>query len=261
MKRLGFIGMGNMASAILLGALKAGYLHAEQVYAYDSDQKKVEVMGRETGIHPASTAEELVAQSDIVLMAVKPYNIEEVVKEHYDAFKGKAIISIALGWTYEKYREILPQETRVAFVMPNTPCMVGEGMALLEETNNLAPEELEFTKGLFESIGKLLPVKTSLMNVGGTLSGCGPAFLYVIMEALADGAVFHGLPRDMAYTLVSQMVLGSGKMLAESGLHPGKLKDNVCSPAGSTIRGVRALEDGNIRATLIDAIDRAVMMK
>ena len=145
--------------------------------------------------------------------------------------------------------------------MPNTPCMVGEGMALLEETNNLAPEELEFTKGLFESIGKLLPVKTSLMNVGGTLSGCGPAFLYVIMEALADGAVFHGLPRDMDYTLVSQMVLGSGKMLAESGLHPGKLKDNVCSPAGSTIRGVRALEDGNIRATLIDAIDRAVMMK
>lgn len=261
MKKLGFIGMGNMASAILLGALKAGYLDPAQVAAYDIDQKKVEDMAAKTGIRPAATTEELITGSDILLMAVKPYNIEEIVKEHGEALKGKAILSIALGWTYDKYREILPKETRVAFIMPNTPCMVGEGMALLEETNDLTPEELEFAKGLFESIGKLLPLKTSLMNVGGTLSGCGPAFLYVIMEALADGAVFHGLPRDTAYALVSQMVLGSGKMLAESGLHPGKLKDNVCSPAGSTIRGVRALEDGNLRATLIDAIDRAVMMK
>ena len=259
--KLGFIGMGNMASAILLGGLKAGYLHPEDVYAYDIDSKKVADMSQQTGIHAAASTQELIASSDVILMAVKPYNIEDVIKENFDSLKGKAIVSIALGWNYAKYREILPQETRVAFVMPNTPCMVGEGMALLEETNNLTQEELDFTKGLFESIGKLIPLKTSLMNAGGTLSGCGPAFIYVIMEALADGAVLHGLPRDVAYTLVSQMVLGSGKMLAESGLHPGKLKDNVCSPAGSTIRGVRALEDGNIRATLIDAMDRAILMK
>lgn len=217
-------------------------------------------MGRETGIHPASTAEELVAQSDIVLMAVKPYNIEEVVKEHYDAFKGKAIISIALGWTYEKYREILPQETRVAFVMPNTPCMVGEGMALLEETNNLAPEELEFTKGLFESIGKLLPVKTSLMNVGGTLSGCGPAFLYVIMEALPTAPSSTACPRIWLTPWSARWCWAPARCWRRAA-YTRQVKDNVCSPAGSTIRGVRALEDGNIRATLIDAIDRAVMMK
>ncbi len=259
--KLGFIGMGNMASAILLGALKAGYLNPQEVWAYDVNREKLAQRAQETGIHAASSPVELVDAVDVVLLAVKPNTIEEVVTQTYDHLKGKGVISIALGWNHARYRQILPQDTRVVFIMPNTPCMVGEGMSLIEAGGDLTDDEMTFARGLFESIGSVETLKPELMGVGGTLSGCGPAFLYMVIEALADGAVVHGLPRDTAYRLASQMVLGSGKMQLQTGIHPGILKDNVCSPGGSTIRGVRALEDGGLRRAMIDAIDRAVNMK
>ena len=145
--------------------------------------------------------------------------------------------------------------------MPNTPARVLAGMSLIEETHSLTLEEFDFVKKMFSSIGEIEVVPSHLMGAAGTLSGCGPAFVYMIIEALADGAVKEGVPRDMAYKLASQTIVGSGLMQLETSLHPGVLKDQVCSPGGSTIRGVEALEKGNIRATLMDAITSAVHYK
>lgn len=259
--KLGFVGMGNMASAILLGALRAGYLKADEVVAYDVLPQKLEEMAAATGIGICHSVGELAGAADLLMMAVKPNNIEDVVAEAGEKLAGKAILSIAAGWDFARYEKLLRPDTRVLFVMPNTPCMVGEGMTLFEKRNSLTEAEFTFAKGLFESIGSVEVLDGKLMDVGGTLSGCGPAFLYVLIEALADGAVYHGLPRETAYRLASQMVLGAGKMGLESGLHPGKLKDNVCSPGGTTIRGVRALENKGFRSALIDAVDAAVGKK
>ena len=143
------------------------------------------------------------------------------------------------------------------FVIPNTPCMVGEGMAIAEEGSTFTQEEQDYVRELFSAIGQYRVVPQKLMNGASTLTGCGPAFIYLIMEGLADGAVYHGVPRQLAYELAAQTVIGAGKMLLESGLHPGALKDNVCSPGGTTIRGIRAMEDAGVRAAMIDAIDAA----
>ena len=174
-----------------------------------------------------------------------------------DALCGKAVLSIASGWTTEKLRALLPESARVMFVIPNTPCMVGEGMAIAEEGSTFTQEEQDYVRELFSAIGQYRVVPQKLMNGASTLTGCGPAFIYLIMEGLADGAVYHGVPRQLAYELAAQTVIGAGKMLLESGLHPGALKDNVCSPGGTTIRGIRAMEDAGVRAAMIDAIDAA----
>ena len=142
--------------------------------------------------------------------------------------------------------------------MPNTPAMVGEGMSLIEESHSLLPNEYEFVKGLFSSIGEIEVLPSHLMGVGGALSGCGPAYVYMVIEALADGAVLEGMPRTLAYKLASQTVLGAGKMQRETKLHPGILKDNVCSPGGTTIQGVSALEEGKIRSAFIKAISKGI---
>lgn len=261
MFKLGFIGMGNMASAILKGAVGTKFLNLQKVWVYDLHEEKVRDMQQTLGINAAGSLEELAKNTDIFLIAVKPDAIENLINENKALFENKAIISVALGWPHARYREILPQSTRAAFIMPNTPGLVGEGVSSLEKDNSLTGDELAFAKGIFESIGKVFEVETKHMNVAGTLGGCGPALIYMVIEALADGAVLGGMPRDLAYKMAGQMVLGSGKMVLETGEHPGKLKDNVCSPGGSTIRAVRALEDAGVRAAFIEAVDSAVKMK
>lgn len=144
--------------------------------------------------------------------------------------------------------------------MPNTPAMVGEGVLLFEEKNSLLPEEREEIKKLFEALGIVIELPVHLMGIGGALTGCGPAFVDLIIEALGDAGVKYGVPRKQAYEMVSQMIIGSAKLQLETGEHPGVLKDNVCSPAGTTICGVDALEHAGIRAGFIDAID-AIMNK
>ncbi|MCI8623871.1 MAG: pyrroline-5-carboxylate reductase [Provencibacterium sp.] len=258
---LGFIGCGNMASAILYGALNAGFLKPETTWLCETIPSRLEEAAAKSGAHPVSSLRELAGKADILLVAVKPAAIPAVLDELGGALRGKAVVSIAVGWLFEKFAPLLPEGARFAHVMPNTPCMVGEGMALVEEKNSLTPEELAYVEGLFGSIGRCEVLPSHLMGVGGVLSGCAPAYLYMLIEALADGAVYHGMPRDMAYRLAAQMVKGSGRMVLETGLHPGILKDNVCSPGGTTIRGVRALEEGGFRSLLIDAVDRPLQEK
>lgn len=268
MKKLGFIGCGNMAGAILSGGIRSGFLLPENTWVYDVQTSKVQQMQKELGIHPAASLSELASQADILLMGVKPDVVETVLKElirclsgevgNEDPLAGKALLSIALGYPYARYRELLGPKSHICFVMPNTPCKVLEGMSLIEESNSFDEEELAFAKGLFGSIGQVEMMKSSLMEVGGALSGCGPAFVYLFIEALADGAVYYGMPRDMAYRLAAQTLCGAGKMVLETHTHPGALKDSVCSPGGSTIRGVKALEDGALRSTVMNAIKGAM---
>ena len=254
---LAFIGMGNMAYAILKGGCDRGFFNPAHVSAYDINTVRLAEVAAETGITAAVSAAEAARQADMVLLAVKPNVVESVVAEMGDALCGKAVLSIASGWTTEKLRALLPESARVMFVIPNTPCMVGEGMAIAEEGSTFTQEEQDYVRELFSAIGQYRVVPQKLMNGASTLTGCGPAFIYLIMEGLADGAVYHGVPRQLAYELAAQTVIGAGKMLLESGLHPGALKDNVCSPGGTTIRGIRAMEDAGVRAAMIDAIDAA----
>lgn len=254
--KLGFIGMGNMAGAILLGTLKKGYLNDKDIIVFDINEKQYDKLSG-YDCQFTSCAKELVGESDIIMMAVKPQFIEEVVEPIKDDLKGKAVISIVLGYDYDKCNTILDESTRHIFVMPNTPALVGAGMSLIEERHSLKEEEFGFVKGLFEAIGEVEILPTRLMGVGGAVSGCGPAYIYMVIEALADGAVAEGLPRDLAYKLASQTVLGSGKMQRETGLHPGILKDNVCSPGGVTIQGVSALESGGMRSLFIEAVKKS----
>lgn len=260
MKKLGFIGMGNMAGAIACGIVKAGYIEGKDMIAYDIQASQLDKLDA-YHFEIAKSEKEVVEKSEIVFIGVKPQVVEEVLKSLKDSLKNKAIISIVLGYDYDKYESLLDPSTRHIFVMPNTPALVLEGMSLIEKKHSLTEEEFNFTKGLFESIGEVEIMPSHLMNVGGALSGCGPAFIYMVIEALADGAVKEGMPRNVAYKLASQTVLGSGKMQLDTKLHPGILKDNVCSPGGSTIRGVESLENGKIRSAFINAISSAVHYK
>lgn len=257
MKKLGFIGMGNMASAILLGAVNSGFLKGEETVAFDLDAAKMADLNARCGMAMAASAVDVINSSEAVLIAVKPIHVEGVLAECREALKGKALLSIAAGWSYARYHELVDDSTRVCAIMPNTPAMVGEGMALIDATNDLTPDELVFTRGLFSALGEVEELPSHLMAVGAALSGCAPAWVYMMIEALADGAVLHGMPRTTAYKLASQTVLGSGKMVRDTNQHPGKLKDDVCSPGGITIRGVQALEASGFRASVMDAVSAA----
>ncbi|MBQ3076597.1 MAG: pyrroline-5-carboxylate reductase [Clostridia bacterium] len=251
--KLSFVGMGNMASAIARGLLEAGAVKGAEIAAYDPYPAKLEALRAEFGITKLDKLTDA-ADCDLLVLAVKPNKIEAVVSELGALLEGKAVLCIALGWRFAELDAILPASTRHLSVMPNTPMQVGEGMCIFERENTLTAEEHDAVRALFEAIGSVEVLETGLMKSAGTVTGCGPAFLYLVIEALADAAVYHGVARADAYRLVAQTVLGAGKMVLETGIHPGQLKDNVCSPGGTTIRGVAKLEELGLRSALIEAV-------
>jgi len=255
MKKLGFIGMGNMAQALALGFIQSGSIAGENVYAFAPHQDKLRANAEKIGFTPMESVQALADACDTLVMACKPYQIEGVLHELGDVLAGKALISIAAGWDFAKYAEVLPASTRLQFVMPNTPAMVGEGVLLFEQTNSLEAAEREQIMKLFGSVGLVEEIPSNLMGIAGTVTGCGPAFVDLFIEAYGDAAVKYGMKRADAYALISQMVLGSAKLQLATKLHPGVLKDNVCSPAGTTIRGVTALEREGFRNACIQSID------
>lgn len=255
MEKIGFIGMGNMAKAIAAGMIGKQLIAGEKVYAYAPHFDKLQKNAQEIGFVPCENIHELVEAADTLVMACKPYQIEGVLDEIRDQLGGKALLSIAAGWDYKKYEPLVAKSTRIQFVMPNTPAMVGEGVLLFEKTNSLRDEERWQIKDIFSALGLIVELPSHLMGIGSALAGCGPAFIDLVIEALGDAGVKYGVPRAQAYAMVSQMILGSAKLQLETGEHPGVLKDNVCSPAGTTIRGVNALERAGLRAAFLDAID------
>lgn len=205
-----------------------------------------------------SSLKEVSQKSDMIFMACKPYQIEDVLKELGDEICGKAVVSVAAGWNYQRYRSALPADARIQFIMPNTPAAVGEGVFLAEEENDLMEEERNFLFELLTAVGMVKELPSRLMDAAMAISGCGPAFMDMIIEALGDAGVKNGLQRKDAYELACFTMVGSARLKMETGLHPGELKDNVCSPAGTTIKGVASLEESGIRYAFIKAIDEVL---
>lgn len=252
--KIGFIGFGNMAQAIAYGFLRSGALEGGQLYACAKNYDKLRANTESRGIHPCETAAQAAEASDIVFIAVKPYMVADVIGPIADILKDKIVISVAAGVSFDDYEEILTPGTRHITTLPNTPVSVGEGIFILEEKHSLGGS-FELVHSLLSTISLVHTVDSAHVSIAGTIAGCGPAFVSMFIEALGDAGVMHGLPRALAYQLAGQMVAGTGKLLVETGNHPGAMKDAVCSPGGTTIVGVATLERKGMRSAVIDAID------
>lgn len=255
--KLGFIGAGNMGSAILNGILKEGFLTADQIAIADKQAAQCAQFASQ-GVCVMQDNKTLVDACECVLLAIKPIYTAQVIEEVYEQLQGKFVISIVAGWTYDMLSGALPQSTRFVRVMPNTPLAVGEGMSLLSLRSRCTDDEFAFAKQIFASAGKVAEVEDHVFVAATSINGCGPAFVYQFIEALADGGVRYGVPRAIAYELAAQTLIGAAKMVQETGDHPGKLKDAVCSPGGTTIEGVYALEKGGMRAAVMDALGATI---
>lgn len=252
---LGFIGIGNMGYAMMKGALTK---YKKEELAFTSvDTARNEQVTAETGVMSVAGNVDLVKSCKYVVLAIKPQVYDVVLKEIKDfVTKDHVIISIAPGITTDDVMEKLGGDIKIARAMPNTPALVNEGMAgLCFGKTVMLEEEKKTVVEFFESFGKCEVVDEKLMNAVVCASGSSPAYVYMFIEALADGAVKYGIPRDKAYSFAAQTVLGAAKMVLETKEHPGKLKDNVCSPGGTTIAAVAALEEYGFRNAIIKATD------
>ena len=252
--------MGNMATAIADGFITSGAVAGANIYAYAPNTGKLKANAEKIGFCAAGSVKELTQECDTLIMACKPYQIPAIIRDHGDSFAGKALISIALGWDFVTYSKVLPDDTRIQYVMPNTPAKVGEGVFLFEALNTLEDDERMQVMDAFSKLGLVTELPPDLMGIGGAITGCGPAFIDMYIEAMGDVAVKYGIPRKLAYELVSATVKGSAALQLATGTHPGELKDAVCSPGGSTIRGVSALEAMGFRASCMAAIDEIMNM-
>lgn len=254
-KIIGFIGGGNMGSAMMAGLVKTGVCAPEQVMAYDVYEPTLVKLQKELGIQTTNQIESLIQDSDIIVLAVKPQVLPSVLEENGSAVTtDKLVISIAAGITLDRLTELLSKQHKLVRVMPNTPAMVGEGMAGICTNVNVTEQEKAEVLKMFNCFGKAELIPEKLIDAVVGVSGSSPAYVYMFIEALADGAVLEGMPRAQAYKFAAQAVLGSAKMVLESGKHPGELKDMVCSPAGTTIESVYALEKSGIRAAVMEAV-------
>ena len=255
MSGIGFIGTGNMGYAILKGLMSK---HPEQqVVVTDVDKLKVKTVADEFGILTAESNKSCVQQSKYILLAVKPQYYDGILAEiREDITPDHVIITIAPGITISTIQQKTGGAARVVRAMPNTPALLGEGMTGVSyEADLFSEDEVTTIHMLFKAFGKMKVVEERLMNAVVCVSGSSPAYMYLFIEALADSAVRYGLPRDTAYEMAAQTMLGSAKMILETGEHPGKLKDQVCSPGGTTIAAVAALEEHGFRNAIMKATD------
>ncbi|MBI4562904.1 MAG: pyrroline-5-carboxylate reductase [Candidatus Rokubacteria bacterium] len=259
-KKVGFLGAGNMGEALIKGLLKTGIVPPESVFATDVRLERLEKLGKLYGIHTLSDNPLLVKRVDVVILAVKPQIIAPVLREVAPAVTPKKlVISLAAGVPASTLRALLPKGVRLIRTMPNTPALVLEGATAIARADGLEAGDLKTAQEIFEAVGKVVVLEEELLDAVTGLSGSGPAYIALVIEALADGGVKMGLDRVTAMTLAAQTVLGSAKLLIETGAHPGQLKDMVTSPGGTAIAGIAALEEGGVRRTLINAVERAAL--
>ncbi|MDO4522029.1 MAG: pyrroline-5-carboxylate reductase [Eubacteriales bacterium] len=252
--RIGFIGCGNMATAMIRGILDSKIAEREELIASAKSEKTKEKIREELQIHLAENNRQTAQRSDVLFLAVKPMFYEEVAREIKTALhEGQIIVTIAPGKTLAWMEEQLGKGTKIVRSMPNTPAMVKEGMSALCKNAHVTEEELELVKRLFEGFGRAEEVPERLMDVVTGVAGSSPAYVYMFIEALADAGVADGMPRAQAYRFAAQAVLGSARMVLETGRHPGELKDMVCSPGGTTIEAVRVLEEKGMRSAVFEA--------
>jgi len=259
-KKVGFIGSGNMGEALIKGLTAANVVPGEMIWASDVRGDRLKELGRTYGITLAPDNLELVREADVVIMAVKPQIMAPVLREIAPVFtRRKLMISLAAGVSTETIRAALGKDGRLIRVMPNAPALVLEGATAIAQAEGLEPGDMDVASEIFSAVGRVVVLDEYLMDAVTGLSGSGPAYVAVVIESLADGGVKMGLDRLTAMTLATQTVLGAAKLLLETRLHPGALKDMVSSPGGTSIAGIAALEEGGVRTTFIKAVERATL--
>jgi pyrroline-5-carboxylate reductase len=257
-KQIGFVGCGNMGEALVKGLVEASVVPPEAISAADSRSERLVELERRYGIRVAKDNVSLVRDADVVLLAVKPQIMAAVLEEIAPSLsRRQLVISVAAGVSTTTIRAGVGKDIRLIRVMPNTPALVLEGATAIAKAKGLESGDLETAQEIFGAVGKVVVLEEELMDAVTGLSGSGPAYVAVVIESLADGGVKMGLDRVTAMTLATQTVLGAAKLLLETGLHPGALKDMVSSPGGTSIAGIAALEEGGIRTTFIKAVERA----
>jgi pyrroline-5-carboxylate reductase len=257
-RRIGFVGAGNMATALVRGLLTSGLVTADHLRASDPNPERLAVLSREHGVVTDVDNQAVGRWADLVVLAVKP-QVADIAITHLapSLAPGTLLVSIAAGISTASLEARLPESVRVVRAMPNTPAIAQAGATAIAHGARSTPEDLELARALFNAVGRVVALDEGLMNAVTGLSGSGPAYVMLVIEALADGGVKVGLSREAALLLATQTVLGSAKLLLETGEHPARLRDMVTSPGGTTIAGLHALESGGLRPALIDAVERA----
>ena len=260
-KTIGFIGAGNMGSAMIGGICQSGILSPAQMIVSAHSTATLEKINAAYGIKTTPFNEEVAASSDILFLAIKPNKFAEVLPSIASSLKEDCIVvSVAAGQSIAAIEALLGDHIKLVRAMPNTPALVSESMSALCHNPNVTEDELSYIQQLFQCFGKAEVITEEMMDAVIGVSGSSPAYVYMFIEAMADAAVADGMPRSMAYKFAAQAVLGAAKMVLETGKHPGELKDAVCSPGGTTIEAVAALEAGGFRNTVISA-QRACVQK
>lgn len=253
--KLGFIGCGNMATAIMNGIVKNGVATASDIIGSDLADASRDKVKEALGIAVTADNKEVAKQVDVLFLSVKPQFYEAVISEIKDVVNEKQlIITIAPGKTLEWLGTQFGKELKIIRCMPNTPALVGEGITAACPNKMITDSDLDCAMSILTSFGKCQVVSEHLMDVVTSVSGSSPAYVFMFIEAMADAAVADGMPRAQAYEFAAQAVLGSAKMVLETGKHPGELKDMVCSPGGTTIEAVRVLEEKGMRSAVFEAM-------
>ena len=255
--KLGVIGCGKMGSALLKGAIEAGAVDPADVHLHDAFAGCVEKLAADTGAAAAGSNAAVVDAAEAVLLCTKPHDMLDMIRLLPPLGGGHLFISIAAGLELVTLEDALGEEVRVIRVMPNTPALVGKGASAFARGVCATDADADFVKALLASVGSVVEVPERLMNAVTGLSGSGPAYIYTVIEALSDGGVLMGLPKDKAILLAAQTVAGAAEMVLQTGEHPAALRDQVTSPGGTTIAGLSEIEGGAMRSTLIEAVRAA----
>jgi pyrroline-5-carboxylate reductase len=256
--RIGFLGAGKMATALARGWLTAGLTRPDRLLVSDPLPEARQAFTATCGVKAGADNREVVTSSDLLVLAVKPQSMPGLLAEIRPVVTNRQLnVSIAAGISLEKLAAGLGTDRRLIRVMPNTPCLIGASASAYSSGGTATAQDIELVDRLLKAVGLAFCVPESQLDAATGLSGSGPAFVYVMIEALSDGGVRMGLPRDVATALAAQTVFGAAKMVLETGSHPATLKDMVASPGGTTIAGLHALERGGLRAALIDAVEAA----
>ena len=267
--KIGFIGFGHMAGAMAKGFIRSGFLCADDIYTCAADYDKLVLRVQEqfpaeftadcdehaaAGINCLKSPVDVANASDVVIVAVKPNQVEEALAPITEVLFGKVMISVAFGWDFDRYENLIPEIGHIS-IIPNTPCEVCMGMTIIEDKHSLSASTLNMVEMLLRSIGEIEYFPTDKMWLAGELTSCGPAFAAMFIEALGNAGAKYGLDNEKAYRIVSQMVAGTATLQLETGKHPGHMVNDVATPGGVTIKGVTALHEADFHETVAKAID------
>ncbi len=257
-QRIGFIGAGNMAEALIRGLVRGNHIPAQQVLASAPRQDRLDELASDYGIAVTTSNQQVAAQCSVVVLSVKPQILETVLREISDSLApGALLVSVAAGVDTGTIEQAVAEGVRVVRAMPNTPALVGAGATAIAAGKHAAAADLATARAMFDAVGITVELAETHLDAVTGLSGSGPAYIFLILEALADAGVKVGLARRNAQRLAAQTVMGSAKMLLDTDEHPGQLKDMVTSPGGTAIAGLHTLEQGGLRTTLINAVETA----